>query len=145
MFVSPTYANINDKSEHFTKFSTTQYYIIALMFYQKFARLLEIINKNIDLLKDEQMTGYCDEIRIAYKDGQEAQNFKKDLLLAGIQQLIGVAILVFLATLNQIKNPERFGDFLYISRLVFIVAAFFLDAPWRHTFCHFHITMTTGL
>ena len=42
------------------------------MFYQKFARLLEIINKNIDLLKDEQMTGYCDEIRIAYNDGQEA-------------------------------------------------------------------------
>ena len=55
------------------------------MFYQKFARVFEIINKNIDLTKDQDMKGYCDEIWIAYNNGGEIENFKKDLLLAGLQ------------------------------------------------------------
>ena len=76
---------MKDKEEHFSKFVQTQYYILAIMFYQKFARVFEIINKNIDLTKDQDMKGYCDEIWIAYNNGGEIENFKKDLLLAGLQ------------------------------------------------------------
>ena len=50
-----------------------------------------------------------------------------------------------LAVINQIQTSDKYGDFLYVTRMVLIVLAFYLDAPWRHTFCHFHITMTTGI
>ena len=62
VLTASTMPGIEGKDEHFSKFAQAQFSVIAVMIYLKFIRILEIINKNIDLAKDQQMKSYCDEI-----------------------------------------------------------------------------------
>ena len=62
IITAATSPGIKSKDEHFNKFFHAQFWISSVMIYLKFIRILEIINKNIDLGKDQQMKTYCDEI-----------------------------------------------------------------------------------